>query len=135
MTVSICKALLEARLKALGTFPTALENVTFQPATGTPYQKAEHLIANPDGEAFGSASTYFQPGVFQVSLFYPLNTGDGAALARAEAIATHFKKGTTLTQGAVRVLINAVPKIASGRPDGDRWMIPVSIPWQSQLTS
>ena len=36
-------------------------------------------------------------GVFQIDLNYPINSGSGAAQAKADAIRAHFKRGTVLS--------------------------------------
>ena len=36
-------------------------------------------------------------GVFQIDLNYPVNSGAGAAQAKADAIRAHFKRGTVLS--------------------------------------
>ena len=36
-------------------------------------------------------------GVFQIDLNYPINSGAGAAQAKADAIRAHFKRGTVLS--------------------------------------
>lgn len=113
---------------------TAYENATFTPVTGTPYQRINMLVNRPVDHAVTMDVTE-QRGIFQVSLFYPQGTGRGAAQARAELIKALFKPPLTLTNGAVKVEINKTVHIGGGMPDGDRWMVPVSIYWQSFQTT
>lgn len=113
---------------------TAYENATFTPVTGTPYQRINMLVNRPVDHAVTMDVTE-QRGIFQVSLFYPRGTGRGATQARAELIKALFKPPLTLTNGAVKVEINKTVHIGGGMPDGDRWMVPVSIYWQSFQTA
>jgi len=53
---------------------------------------------------------YREQGLFQVSLFYPLQTGTLTAATRAQAIRTAFKRGTTMTSGSVKVIVDLTPE-------------------------
>ena len=129
---SIRKAL-ESRLKALTpTFPTAYENDKFKPTNGTDYQECALLPANPDNAVMGSGF-YQELGVFQVVLKYRLGIGSKDIQTRAEAIRTHFKRGTTMLQDGITVIVKNTPAIASGFRDGDRWCVPVSISYQADI--
>ena len=125
---------LEKRLKAIApTFETAFENAAFTPTPGTPYQKVYLLPATPDNQEKGS--TYFERGIFQVTLCYPKDKGPGDAETKAAAIRAAFKKGTSSVEDGVRTLIILTPRISAGFPDGDRYCIPISITWQSQIST
>lgn len=131
MSLPLIQSALEQRLAALApVMATAYENASFTPVTGTPYQRINMLVNRPVDHAVTMDVTE-ERGIFQVSLFYPQGTGRGAAQARAEMIKALFKPPLTLTNGAVKVEINKTVHIGSGMPDGDRWMVPVSIYWQS----
>ena len=131
--VSIRKAL-EQRLAIMTPeLATAWENAPFLPVTGAPYQKAFLLPGQPDNSEQGSKN-YFEVGVFQVTLCYPLGTGPNAAQARAEAIRTQFRRGTTMTADGISVHVIRTPAIATGYTDGDRYMVPVSITWQAHIS-
>lgn len=135
MSLPLIQAALEQRLATLTpAMATAYENATFTPVTGTPYQRINMLVNRPVDHAVTMDVTE-QRGIFQVSLFYPQGTGRGAAQARAELIKALFKPPLTLTNGAVKVEINKTVHIGGGMPDGDRWMVPVSIYWQSFQTT
>ena len=135
MTLFLIQAVLEQRLATLTpAMATAYENATFTPVTGTPYQRINMLVNRPVDHAVTMDVTE-QRGIFQVSLFYPQGTGRGFAQARAELIKALFKPPLTLTNGGVKVEINKTVHIGGGMPDGDRWMVPVSIYWQSFQTT
>jgi hypothetical protein len=51
----------------------------------------------------------------------------------AENIRTRFKRGTTITNSGVTVMIDSTPSIARGIIDGDRWVVAVSIPYMANI--
>lgn len=65
-------------------------------------------------------------GVFQIDLNYPINGGAGAVQAKADAIRTHFKRGTVLTG----VEVGAVSIANLGPVDG-WYRVAVSINYRS----
>lgn len=124
---------LESRLAAMNpAVSIAGENTSFLPTPNTPYQRANLLPADPDNPIVGDGF-YRELGIFQVSLCYPLNTGPAAAETRAELVRTQFKRGTTLTSGGYTITIDQTPTIASGFVDGDRWVVPISIPYWANI--
>lgn len=132
-TASIRKAL-ETRLAALSpAVATQYEGVAFQPVNGTPYQRANLLPGQPDNSEQGSQN-YLEVGVFQVTLCYPLANGTGDVGARAELLRQHFKRGTTMTQDGINVIVIRTPAVAAGYPDGDRYKVPVSITYQAHVS-
>lgn len=133
-TESIRKAL-EVRLAALApSIVTAYENVTFTPpAADVAYQQAFLLPGQPDNSEMGSTN-YFDVGVFQVTLCYPIGNGPGAAQARAELLRLHFKRGTSLVQDGITVIVMRTPAVAGGFRRDDRWCVSVSITYQAHIS-
>ena len=135
MSVALIRQALEIALAAMASpLPTSVQNFPFNQTTGTPYQKAELLPAAPDNLIAGR-STYFERGIFQVSLYYPNGAGMGAQEARAEAVQTAFRRGSTFSKGGVNVNITMTPKIAQGFRSEDFWCVPISITYQSQIAT
>lgn len=131
MSSQLIQAALETRLATLTpALATAYENTVFAPVTGVPYQRINMLVNRPVDHALTMDVTE-ERGIFQVSLFYPQGTGRGAAQARAELIKALFKPPLALINGAVKVELVKTVHVGGGMPDGDRWMVPVSIYWQS----
>ena len=127
MSITAVRAALETKLATITpSIVTVWENVPYSPVVGVPYQAAYLLPAMPDNPTMGD-TYYMEQGIFQVSLFYSLSAGAGAAAARAELIRTTFKRGTSMVSGTVTVRIARTPEIGQGRVDGDRWHIPVKI--------
>ncbi len=108
----------------------AWQNTAFSPPQPpTPYQRAVLMFADPDNPEQGPG--FRELGYLQVTLMYPLGTGPAAAEARAELIRQAFPKGHSLTHGAITLTINKTPAIGVGTPDGDRWALPVKIPFHA----
>jgi hypothetical protein len=132
-TVSIRKAL-EVKLAAMSpNLATAYENLTFTPVSGTPHQEVFLLPGQPDNSEMG-AKNYLEVGLFQVNLCYPIGPGPAAAQARAELTKTHFKRGTTMLQDGISVLVTRTPQIAPAFRRDDRYIIPVSIYYQAHIS-
>lgn len=135
MSIVSVRAALETRLNNMSpALATAWENAPYNPVAGTPYQAAYLLPASPDNSTMGDGY-YMEQGIFQVSLFYPLQAGPKAAADRAELIRTQFKRGTSMTSGSDTVRIAKTPEIGQGRVDGDRWHIPVKCVYFAGITT
>lgn len=128
------RAALEERLAALGpALSTAYENQDFTPVPGTAYQRVNLLRADPEDPEFGPMKRHL--GIFQVTLFYPQGDGPGTAEARADLLVAHFKRKTSLTKDGVVVTIDGTPRVLPGFNDGDRWVVPVRIPYFSHINA
>lgn len=123
----------EARLAAMpGGLPsaqTAHDGVAFDPsqlAAGTPWQKTTLLPADTEAAGVGVDARNRHDGVYQISLFYPSGKGLGAVLAQADAIASWFKRGTSLDKNTTSIEVTAVLR-GPAIPDAEWVMVPVSI--------
>lgn len=138
MSQALIRKALEKRLLAmasgLAATATAMENGSFNPVAGTPYQRVNLLPATPDNSE-QSGKNYFERGIFQVTLCYPSGKGSGAVEAQADRVKAAFKRGTSTTESGVRVIVMLTPKITPGYPDGDRWCIPISVTYQAQIST
>jgi len=112
----------------------APENGTYKPVPGTPYQRVNLLPAIPDNSEI-TGTVYFERGILQVTLCYPMGVGPGDSEARAQLVRAAFKRGTSTTESGVRVVIMLTPRISSGFPDGDRYCIPISVTYQAQIST
>lgn len=135
MSLKIVRAALENRLATLSpNLSTAYENVSFTPVAGIAYQRANLLPNTPDNSIQGAA-TYFERGIFQVTACYPTGTGPAAADTQAQAVRNHFKRGTSMVESFITVIVTDTPRQSTGFVDGDRWCVPVSIPFQAQIAT
>jgi hypothetical protein len=135
MSIVKVRAALETALNGMSpAVITAWENNAFTPPASTvAYQKAFVLTAEPDNPEYGSS--YFEQGIFQVTLLFPLQTGTAAAAARAELLRTTFKRGASFINSGVTVNITRTPEVSSGTVDGDRWAQPVKIRFSAFISS
>lgn len=132
MTAAAIRAGLETALKAMTPpLDTAWENVDFEPTPGEPYQKVNVLFARPDNPEVGR--NYMQRGFMQVTLMYPIGKGPGAAQTRAEAIRSAFYRTRALTASGVTTTIEFTPEIMPGFRDGDRYAVPVRVPFFADI--
>ena len=133
MSQPTIRAALEAALASLApAIDTAWQNVPYTPVTGRPYQAAYLLPAEPDNHSMGDGSRQ-ERGIFQVNLMFPPGQGTATAGARAEMIATLFRRGASFTRDGITVQIERTPEISNGRAADDRWMVPVKIRYFSNL--
>jgi hypothetical protein len=116
---------------------TAWENNAFPNVNASiTYQVVTVLFATPDDLVTlggGGAGMHTENGLMVVNLRYPLQTGDGAARARAELLKTTFRRGTSFTNNGVTVIINRTPEAGAGIVDGDHWSVPVKIRFYSNV--
>ena len=129
------KKAIEKKLATLsGVIATAREGMSYTPVVGTPYQRINILKADPEDLTMGRKMQRIS-GIAQITLFYPAPVATGTTLpdAMAESIKTHFKPVQTLTEGSTKVFIADSATIATGFADGDRWVVPVSVPFYANL--
>lgn len=129
MSITAIRATLESALDGMTpALSTAWQNVPFTPVTGTPYQRATLLLAEPDNREFGAS--FQEQGFLQVDLCYPQSVGSNAVEARAELLRTTFKRGTTIGS----LMITATPEIKPAYNDGDRYVLPVRIRFHTYIS-
>ena len=124
-------AALSTRLAAMPSLPSvAWENAPFTPVSGTVYLSESYLPATTTEVGIADYSSNQFIGVYQVSVY--ANSGDYKLEAQtlADSVAAHFSRGIALTYEGQKVRIE-VSSIANALPEGDRYMIPVSINWRS----
>jgi len=133
MSVVAIRAALDARLNTINpSLATAWENAAFvKPAATVPYQVVHLLFATPDNPETGTG--YRELGYMQVTLCYVLQAGPGAAAARAKVVRDTFPKNLSLASGTTIVTISKTPSIGNGMVDGDRFTLPVKIPFYANF--
>ncbi len=135
MSQIIVRRALENHLRALlPPMPIAFENVMFTPSPGISYQRINLLPNTPDNSIQGQA-TYFERGLLQITVCVMYGSGPSAVEAQAQAIRQHYKRGTSLLDEGLTTLITDTPRVATGYKDGDRWCVPISIPYQCQIST
>lgn len=134
MSAPAIRTALESALNAMSpALQTAWQNMPFTPTNGTPYQRVTLLPATPDNPEMGGLT--IEQGIFHVALVYPLDTGPGAAEARAQLIKQTFKRGTPFTSAGVTTTVTRTPSIKPAMNEPDRYVVPVHIPYHAQIAS
>lgn len=133
MSAVSIRAALEAALAAMTpAIDTAWENGEgYEPTKDTPYQRVNILFARPDNPEVGRS--YMQRGFMQVTLMYPPEKGPSTAGARAELLRSTFYRTRALVSGSVTVTIEFTPEIMPGFRDGDRYAVPVRVPFFADI--
>lgn len=133
MSIVSVRAALESALDDMSpALTTQYENAPFTPTPGTAYQAATLLTAEPRNDEV--SASFVEQGLFQITLRYPLNTGPAAAAARVNMIRTTFRRGATFTKDGVTVTVNRTPEILPAYTEGDRYVVPVRVPFQAPIT-
>lgn len=133
MSIVAIRATLESALDGMTpALATSWQNVPFIPVTGTPYQRATLLLAEPDNREFGAS--FQEQGFLQVDLCYPQSVGSNAVEARAELLRTTFKRGTSFNAGSGIISITNTAEIKPAYNDGDRYVIPVRIRFNTYIS-
>jgi hypothetical protein len=134
MSQLVIRRLLEQHANNVGgTFATAFENSPMPAvAPSTPSQEYFLLPGKTQNPTLGDGFKR-EVGIFQINQKFPKGTGAQAATDRAEIFRTGFKRGTTLSQGNVRVLIPEDPSLAQGVNDGQWFKVPLSVPYQADI--
>lgn len=134
MSVVAVRAALETALDGMTpALATQYENAAFTPTTGTPYQIAALLFAQPRNDEV--SASWVEQGLFQITLRYPLNVGPAAAAARANLIRQTFYRGASFTSGSVTVTVARTPEILPAYTESDRYAIPVRVPFSAPITA
>ena len=134
MSIELIAVALETALAGMSPgLDTAFDNDKHTPPNAsTPYQKATTLFAKPNNQEYGS--THQELGYMQVDLMYPTGVSRGDVDARAELLRTTFARGESFTSGGVTAIISETPEVMPGRKEGERYRVPVKIPFYANIT-
>lgn len=106
----------------------AYPGISFTPSDGEAYLEVTHLPNNTAALAVASDGVQQHQGLLQVSVMWPSDgRGHMPALELADAVASHFAKGTDLYSNGVKVRIPTRPSIASPLQEPDRVRLPITI--------
>ncbi len=130
-------AALDGHLSAMIGLPTLLDsdgnnigaawdNKEAVPVIGELWLRPTLLPAETVQATLGESGQDMSQGVYQIDVFAPLGEGKNEALAMADKIADHFKRGTDLVYNSRTVRIKNVSQAASVKNEG--WFqIPINI--------
>ncbi len=100
---------------------------------GAAYAEVFHLPANAFVDTLGAHGQDLVPGVTQVNLYYPLETGNGAAASAVDTFRTSFVAGQWLSNSGQAVLVRACGPGPSHK-DGSYFKSIVSIQWEARIS-
>lgn len=134
MSVLKIRAALETALAAMSpALATAWENTTYTPTAGTPYQRVTMTFAEPVNIEYGRS--FQQGGLFVVTLCYPQGAGPTDAAGRVELLRSTFYRGAAFTADGLTTLVARTPLILAATLEGDRYVVPVQVPFLATITS
>lgn len=127
---------LSTRLLTLSpALPFAWPNSAYTPVIGTPFARVGFLAAQTANPTMGAGALDMKRynGLMQVSLFYPVNTGEGDPRRKADAVIALFPRGLTLTHSGVVVHIDYTPSAAPGFSQDAWYVLPVSVYYRADI--
>ena len=124
-------AALSSRLNTLTDAPPiAFENVPFTPADGTTWLRESYLPANSATVGLEPTGSTDFTGVYQVSIYTPLDDYKLESHQLIDSITAHFARGTMLVFEGQTVVVEQV-NVAQGLASGSWWLMPVSVNWRA----
>ena len=111
--------------------PTAYENKNFEPDNSNAWAAVSLVPNQPSVATLGDSGTDSHDGFLQIDLNYPLDGGDGDALAKADEIRTHFKAGAKFSYGGQTVVISSCGR-SRGREVQGMYQIILTINWYAR---
>jgi hypothetical protein len=130
----LCRRAIETQLAAWAAartpaLPVAWENVPFTPPSG-PYLRAFLLPAMTTSADLAGAHRSFR-GVYQVSVYSPINAGSGAAESIADELAALFPLNQRLNVPGLTLQIMTPVTAAQGAQDATNYVVPVSFQYRA----
>lgn len=133
MSNKLIRKALEQRLAAMPAVPAiAYENVNFNSVEGTPFITVNFMFSAPDDVGFRD-SPFIQNGYLQLTLFYPVNQGPGAAESKAEDFRKWFARSFSFAVDGATVVINRTPEISGGSVEEGRYVVRVYIRFRATV--
>ena len=124
-------AALSSRLNTLTDAPPiAFENVPFTPVDGTTWLRESYLPANSATVGLEPSGSTDFVGVYQISIYTPLDDSKFGAHQLIDDITAHFARGTMLVFEGQAVVVEQV-NVSQGLASGGWWLMPVSVNWRA----
>jgi Bacteriophage related domain of unknown function len=132
MSWALCQQALDLRMTALPALDPALvawPNLAFDPPVSKLHYRI-HFIPAVSWAPYGTGTTRRFKGIYQVSVYAPIDKGSAALIAAVDAVCAHFDR-LNLTRGAVS-LSTEVPTPGPALIDGAYAHVPVSVPFYTR---
>ena len=115
------------------TIDTVLEGTaSYTPTAGKEYQELYYLPAINDSLHIDNSS-YFDRGVYQVTLYYPNKQGLSKILDRCDLYVNAFAKGTKFTFQGLTIATTETPTIVNLGNESDRVVYAISINYKAYV--
>lgn len=135
MTIARIRQALESRTNTWAqaqtpAIPVAFENALFTPPPGR-YARAFVLPGETVSDDMAGKHRRYV-GVFQVSLYLPLNAGTAESAALIASLDTSFALTAPITISGFQVFLTSPMSPGPAIPDGTRYQIPVSCRYRAE---
>ncbi|MFD1189752.1 phage tail terminator-like protein [Phenylobacterium conjunctum] len=128
MSLLIVRQQLEQALDAITPkIDTAWENVFYVPTKGVPFQRVQLFYGEPENPTMDGF--YRDVGFLQSTLYYPLQSGPGDAITRAQLLRTTFYRGRSFVSGKITTVIKGTAQRLPSIVEDDRFLVPVRVPF------
>ena len=124
-------AALSTRLNSLPSAPPiAFENAKYTPVEGTTWLRESYLPAASSTIGMEPGGSTDFTGVYQVSIYTPLDDYKLESHQLIDSITAHFARGTMLVFEGQAVVVEQV-NVSQGLASGSWWLMPVSVNWRA----
>ena len=124
-------AALSSRLNSMPSAPPiAFENAKYTPVEGVTWLRESYLPANSATVGLEPGGSTDFIGVYQVSIYAPLDDYKFESHQLIDSITAHFTRGTMLVFEGQSVVVEQV-NVAQGLASGGWWLMPVSVNWRA----
>ena len=115
-----------------GGLPVFLENTANVPDISTPFLVGVMLPIQPTQSELGPSGAFLHEGIYQISIYYPKDSGTADINRKADEISVVFKPGVTLEWETTCVRINNIGRNSLRINKG--WAIlDLSVDWSSYI--
>ncbi len=125
------EAYLGDRMAASG-IQVAYDNVSFEPPNDEIWLQSHVLPAMPYSIDLARQCKVY-PGVYQVSVICPAQSGKAAGLTVAQQVCDLFPDGQTIPAAGMNLYINGEPTIYPGIQNATSYTIPVSMTYRADV--
>ena len=120
------------KISDFGGLPVFLENTANVPDISTPFLAGFMLPDKPTQSELGPTGAFLHGGIYQISIYYPKDSGSAELNRKADEISAVFKSGVTLEWETTCVRINNIGRDALRINKG--WAIlDLSADWSSYI--
>jgi len=130
MSFVVVRQQLETAIDAVssGQIETNYENVFYRPTKDIAFQRVQVVFATPLNPTMGD-NFYREYGFVQFTLYFPLQTGAGAAANWAQTLRATFPRGRSFVTGKVTTIISGTLERLPSIVEDDRFIVPLRMPF------